>query len=99
MKTEQIAKFAEEIAEQNDVYKIILYNHKITPLGDVTSFKICVIINDGSANLVERRIYVEHDIEIPFDVLVYTKERWLCLCEKPFSFASRIEQMGRVVYG
>lgn len=99
MNENEIKKFADKIASQNDVYKIILYNKKTALSGDFTSFKICVILNNGSASDLEREIYIQNDLPIPFDVLVYKKERWIKLCEQQFSFASRIEEMGTKIYG
>jgi len=95
----EIVQFGKCIAEKDDVYKIILYSQRITPRGIVTGFKICVVVNDGNPDEIESRIYVEYDLSVPFDVIVYTKEKWNILCATPFSFASRVEKMGKVIYG
>lgn len=99
MTKDKIIEFAKSIANQNNIKKIILYNNKITPSGDILSFKLCIIIDKGDTHSIERSIYMSHDLSVPYDVLVYTKDEWDNLCKEPYSFACRIEKMGSIIYG
>jgi hypothetical protein len=47
----------------------------------------------------EKRIYLDIDSDIPFDVLVYTPREWESLMLQKHSFAKRITQEGTYVYG
>lgn len=77
---------------------VLLASRKEAVDGSLTSVKLCVIINGGDADEVERRLYIDIDSDLPYDVLVYTREEWDRLAEDPASFASRIRKTGRVLY-
>ena len=76
----------------------LLVSRKEAVDGGLTSVKLCVIIGGGDAAEVERRLYVDIDSDLPYDVLVYTREEWNRLAEDSASFASRIRKTGRVLY-
>lgn len=78
--------------------KILVFSEKHRPDGTLLSVKLCVIIADGDAAGVEHALYVGIDCDLPFDVLVYTKEDWRRLQSSPVSFASQIARTGRVLY-
>ena len=78
--------------------KIIVFSQKHSAEGSLTSVKLCIIIADGDPKAAEHRIYMELENDLPFDVLVYTHTEWQHLLETPYSFAGRIQEMGRVVY-
>jgi uncharacterized protein (DUF1697 family) len=48
--------------------------------------------------MIERKLYVEVDSVLSFDILVYTEAEWSQLLENNMSFASRIQKTGRVLY-
>ena len=77
---------------------VLLVSRKEAVDGGLTSVKLCVIIGGGDAAEVERRLYVDIDSDLPYDVLVYTREEWNRLAEDSASFASRIRKTGRVLY-
>ena len=41
---------------------------------------------------------MEIDSDLPYDVLVYTREEWDRLAEDSASYAARIRRTGRVLY-
>ena len=43
-------------------------------------------------------LYTSIDSDLPYDVLVYTREEWDRLAEDSASFAARIRRTGRVLY-
>ena len=77
---------------------VLLASRKEAVDGSLTSVKLCVVIGGGDADEVERRLYIDIDSDLPYDVLVYTREEWDRLAEDPASFASRIRKTGRVLY-
>lgn len=79
--------------------KIILYNVKKSVCGETIGFKICVIAATQNKFDTEKRIYLNTDSDIPFDVLVYTPEEWDKLITEKSSFASRIIKEGTYIYG
>ena len=78
--------------------KILLFSYKQSPDGELHSVKLCVIIGDGDSRMIERKLYVEVDSVLSFDILVYTEAEWSQLLENNMSFASRIQKTGRVLY-
>lgn len=95
---DSIIRLRDKIVRECAPSKIILFSEKHNPGGELSSVKLCVIIGDGDAIKVEKRLYVEIESEVPFDVLVYTKEQWGKLLENDMSFAASIKKTGRVLY-
>ena len=93
-----IANVVEQITKLVDVHKIILFSKKEDLTGEISSFKICVIISCGMKNVCEKNIYINVDSEIPFDVVVYTYEEWENLRKTKGSFGNKIDNIGRVIY-
>jgi hypothetical protein len=77
---------------------IRLFNQKTAPDGSLSSVKLCVVIPGGDPQETERRLYMDLDCDIPFDVLVYSREGWDRRTKEPGSFASRIQKTGSVLY-
>ncbi|NLN82184.1 MAG: hypothetical protein GX136_06555 [Clostridiales bacterium] len=99
MKSEEILNcLRDEIVRTANPRRILLFSHKQSPAGELQSVKLCVIINDGDSRQVEQRLYVEIESELAFDVLVYTVGEWKKLLENKMSFATHIQEIGRVLY-
>ena len=79
--------------------KVILFNVKRSGSGRIRGFKVCIVAETAKKELLEKRIYLDIDCEIPFDVLVYTPTEWAELTKQKNSFANRIMQEGTCVYG
>ena len=108
-----VKKVCADIRALAEPEKIILYNEKQGMGGDVSSFKLCVIVGaeepqradprdpdrrDSDPRSLEERIYMQVECPVTFDVLVYSRADWERLLSEPDSFARRIAGMGRVLY-
>lgn len=92
----------EVTAEIIDLMKpemIYLYNSKKNSGGQLTSFKLAIILETENKLEDERKAYRYIDSDVPFDLLLYTCEEWTELLEQPLSFASRIMSTGTKLYG
>ena len=78
--------------------RILLFSQKTAPDGAVSSVKLCVVVNAGGTEEIERQLYMELDCPIPFDILVYSQADWDQRTKEPGSFASRIQKTGSVLY-
>ena len=78
--------------------RIILYNQKQSPAGDLSSVKLCVIVPEGDSRQWEHDLYMQLETDLPFDLLVYTRQEWRQLLAADLSFAARIDKTGRVLY-
>ena len=76
----------------------MLFNVKHSPNGEVKGFKLCVVMETADKAGDEKRIYLDIDSDIPFDVLVYTPREWDALLLEQHSFANRIMREGTCVY-
>lgn len=79
--------------------KIIIYNKKANPSGEVSSFKLCAVIDTPNTLQCEGEIYARVECDLPFDVLVYTPEQWDKFSAQTDSFAARIAGTGVEIYG
>lgn len=94
---ERIVKLCEQIAELINPVRIIIFNRKYTLSDELSSFKLCVIINGIECSKAEQQIYLNLDCDVPFDVLVYNYEHWKSLLDDKYSFAYRGIMNGGVV--
>lgn len=95
---QNVSCVCDAIVQKFSPEKIILFNRKQNVSGDTRSFKLCVIKETQDKEDMERRVYLEIECEVPFDVLIYTPEEWAALSAEPESFAHRILAKGMVVY-
>lgn len=96
--SESIRSVCGAIAELFSPERVILFSVKRSVTGAVRSFKVCVVLDAPRAADIEKRIYLEIDSKLPFDVLVYTPQQWAELVGQPGSFAHTIIREGTVVY-
>lgn len=95
-----IDQVAQGILDLVSPTRIILYNCKRDLTDEVTSFKLCVVMNQiNNKGSILRQIYDEIDCEIPFDVLLYTNQQFEDLKMDAGAFANRVDQKGKVLYG
>lgn len=80
--------------------KIYLISHKVNISGDLTGFKLCIILADDSQSIseTEYNLYMKIDSEIPFDLVLYKHSEWEELKDDIGSFAWKIFNTGTVVY-
>ena len=96
---ENIKNVCDEIVEDFKPEKVILYNVKHSVSGEIRSFKICAVIDTDNKLDTEKRIFLNVDSELPFDILVYTPEEWDRLLGEKNSFACRTIKEGKYIYG
>jgi len=94
-----ITRLAEQILDYCSPLKIILFSKKNNLNDELASFKLCVIVPDGTDIVeLETKLYLELDCENPFDVLLYNISEWENLSADEVSFAGKIARMGVVLY-
>lgn len=81
-----------------DPLSVWMFSHKDRSDGTCFAAKFCLVVADGEPDRLEQELYLEIDSPISFDVLVYTQEQWRSSLAKPMSFASRVQEMGCVLY-
>ena len=96
--SESIRSVCRDIARLFSPERVILFSVKRSVSGAVRSFKVCVVMDTPRTPDIEKRIYLEVDSKLPFDVLVYTPREWAELVSQADSFASTIIREGTVVY-
>lgn len=93
-----VQEVVETLATALQPEKIILFNRKLNLQGEVSSFKLCLILDTQDKLDAELEAYLIVDSPIPFDVLVYTPEEWHMLIDQKNSFACQVHQTGVVLY-
>lgn len=90
---------------KNDVIKIcsplqiFLISQKNNSKGELTGFKLCVIVDDKyTPRLLETEILVNTDCPVPCDVLVYNVTEWNECVQDDCSFAYKVDNAGEVIY-
>lgn len=94
----KIKGLCDEIVRIADPVRVILFSFKQDTEGNLSSVKLCVVIKGEDSRMMEQKLYVEIDSELPFDVLVYNRDEWNELISDGMSFAARINSSGRVLY-
>jgi len=99
---ELIRRTAEEIKTICSPENIILISHKVNTNGDVTSFKLVVVVKDNPDETIaelECRLYMQIDSDIPFDLVLYTVSEWNKFKGEIGSFAWKTYNTGVYIYG
>ena len=78
---------------------IYLFNAKRGINGTVTSFKLCIVLDFEDKEEYEKKIYLESNCPVPFDVILYTPEQWKKCLQDSMSFANTIVKTGVKIYG
>ncbi len=77
---------------------VFLYNCKHEVDGELRSFKLCIICEYEDKGKLLREIF-DVDCDVPFDVLIYTKEQFAQLRNDTAAFANQICRRGKMLYG
>lgn len=96
---EDIRAVCQSITEQFSPESIYLFSNKRGGIGKSAGFKLCVILDCNDMEVVERKIYLDIDCDVPFDVVLYSPETWRELLTRKGSLAERIQKTGVLVYG
>lgn len=97
-----IKNIVKNISEHCPVLKhIFLISNKIDTMGELTSFKLALIVEDSveSVSELECRLYLNIDCELPFDLVIYRHSEFNKLKKEIGTFAWKIENSGTVLYG
>ena len=95
-----IYSVVDNIVDYCEPAKIILVSNKFNTKHELTSFKLCVIVNDvQSPAELEGELYMHTDSDIPYDIIIYNLSEWDELIEDYGTFASKVNQTGVVLYG
>lgn len=94
---ERIMKVCEDIAALVRPVRIIIFHTKHSLMGELESFKLCVIVKENDCSKIEQKIYLNVECDVLFDVLVYNNEHWRSLMNDTYSFAYRGIMNGGVV--
>lgn len=88
-----------EILNLSTPQKIILISSKFNLMEELTSFKLCIIVDDESDLIqLETLLYLELNCEISFDIVLYKSSQWENLILDCASFATKILKTGVVLY-
>jgi hypothetical protein len=96
---QDIAEVVQRIAKSFEPQRIYLFSHKRGQLGRSAGFKLCVVIECDNLEQAERQRYLEIDSDVPSDLVLYTPEMFEELLTRKGSFAGRVVEKGRLVYG
>lgn len=77
---------------------VFLYNCKYELDGDLASFKLCIVCDFTDKRRLISRIF-DVDCDVPFDVLLYTREQFKELRNDTAAFANRVCTKGQMLYG
>lgn len=93
-----INEVLEQVVAVAEPEAVFLYNCKHDLDGNLKSFKLCVICEFENKRRLLSDIF-DVDCDIPFDILLYTKEQFLKLRDDTDAFANRVCTKGRMLYG
>lgn len=92
---EIIMQTVEQIKEVCTPYEIILISQKVNTLGNLTGFKLALIMpDDCDVQKLECKLYMEVDTDLPCDYVLYRKCEWDELRDDVGSFAWKIDNSG-----
>ncbi len=84
-----------------EIKRIYLVSVKVDTAGELTSFKLGLIVDDSVTSTSEyaARVYMDIDCELPYDIIVYTESEFERLKDDNGTFANKILSKGTVLYG
>lgn len=85
----------------SEIRKIYLISVKVDTIGELTSFKFGLIVDDSikSTSELAGNLYFNIDCELPFDLVIYTQKEFDSLKDEIGTFAWKIGNSGTVLYG
>jgi hypothetical protein len=97
----EIQTVADTIGTKYSPQGIVLISKKINNQGELTSFKIALLVDDDISSIseLECKIYIDVDSNIPYDIVIYRVSEWLYLKEDTSTFAYKIYSQGVWLYG
>ncbi len=98
MKHEAVQEVLEQVISVADPDFVFMYNCKYELDGDLKSFKLCVVCDYTDKRRLLSDIF-DVDCDVPFDILLYTKEQFQALRDDTEAFANRVCTKGKMLYG
>lgn len=96
---DELIRIREEITAICRPEKIILFGEKkVVSTGKTGEAKFCIVADATDKEALEKKLYLEIESDISFDIIVYTPAEWENLLEDPQSYASRIREKGTVLW-
>ena len=95
---EPVKEVLEQVIAVAKPEAVFLYNCKYDFDGELNSFKLCIICDYENKRQLLTEIF-DVDCDIPFDVLIYTREQFRELRDDTAAFANRICTKGTMLYG
>ncbi len=93
-----VKQLSDEIRQLCNPEKIYLFHAKFNLHSQITSFKLCIVADTADKSELERKIYLELDCEIPYDLVIYTAAEWEACMPNSHSFAAEIRDKGVLIY-
>lgn len=94
-----ISETAVKAAKLCNPFRIYLVSRKENYKGDITSFKLCLIVPDNiDTDACESMLLIEIDTPVPCDYIVYNVSAWNEYVYDDSTFAYRIENSGVLLY-
>lgn len=95
-----IQKVTDEIVEICSPFQVFLVSRKTNRNGELTSFKVCIVVNDSyrNHNELEAEILINTECPIPCDIIVYNITEWNECLEDDCTFAYRVDNEGEILY-
>ena len=94
-----ITQMTKDITALCDPSMIYLVSEKNNSKGELTGFKLCVVVPDEvSTGTLETRLLLKTDCPVPCDFIVYNLTDWNEHAEDDCSFAYRVENGGELLY-
>lgn len=95
-----IKEMTEDIIRICDPFQIFLVSQKNNSKGELTSFKVCIVVADkySSHADLETEILLKTDCPVPCDIIVYTVSEWNECIDDDCTFAYRIDTERNLLY-
>ena len=95
-----IMNMADEIVKICSPFQIFLVSQKTDRKGNVTSFKVCAVVDDSYVNHseLESEILLKTDCPVPCDIIVYNISDWNECLDDDCTFAYRVDNEGDLLY-
>ncbi len=96
---EDVKNILNAILKICDPVSVIMYGEKKDVSSNmVKSVDLCLIVEDYPKDELLKKIYVEVESDIPYNILIYTANEWEEMTGDPLTYASRIQEKGTVIY-
>ena len=96
---DEVEKIKNEILNICMPEKIILFGQKsFVKTGNLKSLEICLVLDTDNKAKMRKRLYLEVESDVSFDVVIYTPEEWTAALEDTHSFATQILRRGIFIW-